>query len=80
MRTTIRIDDAILKEAKRLAVDAGRTLGDVIEDLLREALARRRTSAPLLRPRPVPTFRGNGLQPGVDLDDTSSLLDQMEGR
>ena len=24
------------------------------------------------------TFKGNGLQPGVDLDDTSSLLDLMD--
>jgi hypothetical protein len=28
----------------------------------------------------LPTFRGRGLQPGVDLDDTPALLDRMEGR
>lgn len=27
-----------------------------------------------------PTFRGTGLQPGIDLDDSASLLDLMEGR
>jgi len=80
MRTTIRVDDAILKEAKRLAVESRRTLGEVIEDLLREALARRKQSAPLRRPRPLPVFRGNGLHAGVDLDDSSDLLDRMEGR
>lgn len=26
---------------------------------------------------PLPTFRGEGLQPGVDLDDTASLIDLM---
>jgi hypothetical protein len=26
------------------------------------------------------TFRGKGLQAGVNLDDTASLLDRMEGR
>ena len=80
MRTTIRLDEAILKAAKRLALESGRTLGETVEDLLREALARRRTSAPPPRARPLPVFRGNGLQPGVDLDDTAGLLDRMEGR
>jgi hypothetical protein len=27
----------------------------------------------------LPTFGGNGLQPGVDLDDTAGLLDIMNG-
>lgn len=27
---------------------------------------------------PLPTFRGGGLQPGVDLDDSASLLELME--
>jgi hypothetical protein len=27
---------------------------------------------------PLPTFAGQGLQPGVDLDDTASLLDLMD--
>lgn len=26
----------------------------------------------------LPTFKGSGLQPGVDLDDTASLLDLMD--
>jgi hypothetical protein len=30
--------------------------------------------------RPLPTFAGQGLQPGVDLDDTASLLDLMDAR
>lgn len=80
MRTTLRLDDGILKEAKRLALDTGRTLGEVIEDLLREALDRRRQSGPLQKPAPLPTFKGGGLRPGVDLDDSSGLLDLMEGR
>ncbi|HEX7900906.1 MAG TPA: type II toxin-antitoxin system VapB family antitoxin [Planctomycetota bacterium] len=80
MRTTLRLDDGLLKEAKRLALETGKTLGEVIEELLREALARRRQAGPLLRPAPLPLFRGGGLQPGVDLDDSAGLLDLMEGR
>ena len=28
---------------------------------------------------PLKTFKGRGVQPGVDLDHTSSLLDLMDG-
>ncbi|MBI2886798.1 MAG: type II toxin-antitoxin system VapB family antitoxin [Chloroflexi bacterium] len=77
MRTTIRLDDHLLKEAKRLAADTGRTLTAVIEDSLREAIARKRAGVPRKRVR-LPTFKGQGLQPGVDLNDSAALLDLME--
>ncbi len=40
MRTTIRLDDHLLADAKRVAAETGRTLAEVIEEALREALAR----------------------------------------
>jgi predicted transcriptional regulator len=40
MRITIHIDDQLLGETKQLAVRTGRTLTAVIEDALRETLAR----------------------------------------
>ena len=76
MRTTIRLDDELLTRAKRAAVERGTTLTAVIEDALRRALA----PGPVpVEEVEIPTFRGDGLQPGVDLDDTSSLLDLMDG-
>ena len=78
MRTTIRIDDDLLKEANGVAAETGRTLTDLVEDALRQTLARRHSTAP--RQRVVlPTFKGGGLLPGVDLDDSAALLDLMEG-
>lgn len=77
MRTTIRLDEALLKEAKHLAVKTGRSLTAVIEDALREALARQRSTAAQAWVA-LPTFGGNGMRPGVDLDDSASLLDLME--
>jgi hypothetical protein len=77
MRTTIRLDDDLLRRTKALAAETGRTLTAVIEDALREALARRRQGHARGRIA-LPTFKGRGLQPGVDLDDTSGLLDIME--
>ena len=77
MRTTVRLDDELLSDLKRLAAQEGVTLTALLEGAVREMLARRR------RPRAcqsvqLPTFKGRGLQPGVDLDDTSALLDLME--
>jgi hypothetical protein len=40
MRTTIRLDDDLLLEIKQLAARSGKTLTSVIEDALREMLAR----------------------------------------
>ena len=76
MRTTIRLDDELLARAKRDALARGLTLTAVIEDALRRTLVpeRDRPRAPL----DLPTVRGDGLQPGVDLDDSASLLDLMD--
>lgn len=78
MRTTIRIDDRLLAEAKAQAARSGRTLTAVVEDALRAAL-RRRERPGGTRPPDLPTSPGGRLQPGVDLDDSAALLDLMEG-
>ena len=80
MRTTVRLDDALLADAKTAAARSGRTLTQVIEDALREALARGMSTEPSRRPVALPTFTGRGLQPGVDLDSTASLLELMDER
>lgn len=77
MRTTIRLDDELLTAVKQLANERGQTMTAVIEDALREVIARReqagaKTAVALI------TVGGQGLQPGVDLDDSASLLDLME--
>jgi hypothetical protein len=79
MRTTVRLDEELLREVRRLAAEERMTLTAVLERALREMLARRRQ--PRDRPRvPLPTFSGRGLQPGVDLDDSAALLDLMDDR
>lgn len=78
MRTTVKIDDRLLAEAKARAATSGRTLNAVVEDALREALSRREPDRGGRRVE-LPTFPGSQLLPGVDLDDSAALLDQMEG-
>ena len=77
MRTTIRIDEHLLAEAKKYAAESGRTLTSVFADALREALSRRRVLSKQRRVR-LRTVKGNGVQPGVNLDDTASLHELME--
>lgn len=77
MRTTIRLDPELLGEAKALAARTHRTLTKVIEDALRETLARRPETPPKTV-LPVSKQRG-GLMPGVDLDSNAALLEIMEG-
>jgi hypothetical protein len=77
MRTTIRIDEALLREAKQMAVRSGKSLTALIEDALRESLSRHHSSPTRKRVRLI-TAGGDGLRPGVDLDDSASLLDLME--
>lgn len=79
MRTTIRIDDDLLRRAKALAARSGLSLTKVIEDALRLVLERaeKRTT---VEPFVMPTFKGDGLRAGVDLDDTAALIDLLEDR
>lgn len=79
MRTTLTLDDALVAQAKELAARTGRTLSAVVEDSLRQALARvevPEAKAPVELPVFVPDAAG--VQPGIDLDDSASLWDLME--
>lgn len=76
MRTTVNIDDRLLKQAKVAASRSGRTLSDLVDDGLRLLLTR---GAPSDRKPPeLPTFGGSGLRPGVDLEDKAALLDLLD--
>ena len=79
VRTTIRLDDRLLRELKKHAAARGRTLTAVIEDAVRQFLAHAVTGdvGSKVHPFRVITFKG-GLRPGVDLDDSAALLDVME--
>jgi len=79
MRTTVRLDDALLRRAKKEAKRSGETLTSLIERGLRLVLAggRKRTGRSRVE---LPVCMASGLLPGIDLDDSAALLDIMEGR
>jgi hypothetical protein len=75
MRTTIDIDDPILKDLKRLQRREGKSLGRLISDLLAQALATERRRAP---PRPPFRWTARPMRARVDLADKHAVLDAMD--
>lgn len=78
MRTTLDLDDDLMRTVKRRAAETGRTLTALIESALRELL-RREAEAPGPYTLEWPVVEGRAL-PGVDVTDRDALLERMEGR
>ncbi len=80
MRTTVRLDDSLLEQAKRTAAERGETLTSMIEKGLRLVLAKP-ARRPVRKKMRLPVCRARGgTLPGVDLSDMNDLLDHMESR
>jgi hypothetical protein len=77
VRTTVRLDDRLLADAKRYAAQGGRTLTSLLDEGLRDLLARRAAPAPAGRVT-LPTGGRGGLQAGVRIDSNAALLDVMD--
>jgi hypothetical protein len=75
MKTTLNIDDQLLRDAKKRATEEGVTLTRVIEDALREALAEREPREPY---RLEWVVVDGDRPPAVDLDDRDALNDFMD--
>jgi hypothetical protein len=78
MRTTLNLDDHLLRAARKRAAEEDSTLTAVIEQALRRHLEPV-ASAPSGFRLELLTKRGR-LLPGVDVDDRDSLYERMEGR
>jgi plasmid stability protein len=76
MRTTLNLDDSLLREARKRAAREGRTLTSIFEEALRLLLTQPRPRRPY-RFAWV-TRRGTGA-PAVDVADRDALYDRMEG-
>jgi len=80
MRTTVRLDPALMAKAKAEAIRRGETLTALIERGLRLVLARPARQPHKTKMRiPVSTARG-GTRPGINLDNSAALLDALEER
>ena len=74
MRTTLDIDDPILREVKAIHEREGRSIGAVVSELLAEALARRRPS----RARPPFRWTSRPMKALVDLTDKESVYEALD--
>lgn len=78
MRTSVIIKDALLKKAKKEAVQKNTSLSAIIEDALVLAFSIKQKKRKLTYN--IPSAGKGGLLPGVDLCDNASVLDSMEDR
>lgn len=77
MRTTVNLDEQLLIAARHRAVEESVSLARVIENALRESLAKPRAVRETIR---LITVSGPGVKPGVDLDNGRSLRQIMDDR
>jgi metal-responsive CopG/Arc/MetJ family transcriptional regulator len=77
MRTTVRLNQDLLREAKKAAAESGTTLTALIQDSLRKTLSDR---APRKRKTiRFTTWGKGGALTGVNLHSNAGLLARMDG-
>lgn len=75
MKTTLTIDDGIMRTLKKEAARRGQTMSSLVETALRNFFRAQRTKPRL---KPLPSFHGGGTL--VDISDREALYQAMEGR
>ena len=75
MRTTVDIDDPILKDLKKIQKKEGKSLGRLISDLLAHALGNRKSAKASARPA---RWISKAMGARIDLADREALYAAME--
>lgn len=76
MRTTLTIDDGLLKQLRQKALDSGRPFKQIVNDTLRAGLSQAAPRTGL--PYRCPSFSVGGLAPGLDLTKANQLAAALE--
>ena len=77
-RTTVRLPQELLNQAKRKAAAEGRTLTSLIEQGLRLVVARRAEPPSARRNDPPISKARGGLGPGINWENLSSSVQEMD--
>ena len=77
MRTTVSIDDELLRQAKLAAVESGQTLSDIVSEALRASLLRKQEK-PRKRIRITTAGRGSRVIRGLDFSDNARVRAAMD--
>jgi len=75
MRTTVDIDDPLLREVRAIHRKEGRSMGAVVSELLADALARRRASS---KARPAFLWTSRAMKALVDLADKDAVYAALD--
>jgi hypothetical protein len=75
MRTTVDIDDPILKDLKKIQEKQGKSLGRLISDLLAQAIAERKSPKASAKPA---RWISKAMGARIDLADREALYTAME--
>lgn len=75
MRTTLNINDTVMKQLKQEAARTGRTMSELMETAIRRFL---KDKEPPRNLPPLPEFSIEGAL--VDIADRNALYEAMEGR
>ena len=78
MRTTINLPDDLILRAKKAALESKTTLTEIIANALRETLSKRWRKPQQKKTRLI-TYGKGGTFPGIDISDSATLLDIMDG-
>jgi hypothetical protein len=76
MRTTVDIDDPLLREVRAIHEKEGRSMGAIVSELLADALARRRASSAA---RPAFVWTSRSMRARVDLADKDAVHAALDG-
>ena len=75
MRTTVDIDDPILKDLKKIQEKEGKSLGRLISDLLAHAIGERKSAKASAKPA---RWISKAMGARIDLSDREAVYDAME--
>jgi hypothetical protein len=75
MKTTLNIDDSVMRRLKQEAARRGCTMSEMVESALRRLLTAKGAPRPL---PPLPAFKSGGSL--VEIADRNALYEAMEGR
>jgi hypothetical protein len=78
LRTTVRLDENLLKRAKKKAVERGTTLTALIEEGLRAVTAEKASSGGKARILPRISTATGGLRPGFDPIKINTQTQEIE--
>lgn len=74
MASTVQLPDDLLKATEKFAAATHHDVNEIVEQALRDWLARRQITSPVR----LITYGRDGLLPGVNLDDSAALLALMD--